>query len=167
MSTSGVIPGFRKLAEHGPGVNLAVSLNATTDETRTLIMPVNNKYPIKKLIDACKNYPLKPNRSITFEYVMLKGVNDTNEDAYRLVQLIKGLKSKVNLIPYNPSTVVPLNPDKCDIPLKLNKPLERQVLLFQDILHRAGIIAIIRKSKGADIAAACGQLKGSFLINQL
>ena len=161
VSTSGVIPGFRKLAEYGPGVNLAVSLNATTDETRTRIMPVNKKYPINKLINACKNYPLQPYRRITFEYVMLKGINDTKEDAYRLVHLMGGIKSKVNLIPYNPSTFVPAHPVKNLISLKLNKPLERQVLAFKEILHKAGIAVIVRKSKGADISAACGQLKGS------
>lgn len=160
VSTSGVIPGFRKLAEHGPGVNLAVSLNATTDETRTLIMPVNKKYPINKLINACKKYPLQPYRSITFEYVMLQGINDKKEDAYRLVKLMRGIKSKVNLIPFNPSTVVPDYPDKSHFSLKLDKPLERQVLSFKEILHKAGIAVIIRKSKGADISAACGQLKG-------
>jgi 23S rRNA (adenine2503-C2)-methyltransferase len=160
VSTCGVIPGFKKLAEHGPGVNLAVSLNATTDETRTLIMPVNKKHSIKKLINACKEYPLQPYRRITFEYVMLRGINDTNEDAYRLVRLIGGIKSKVNLIPYNTSTVVPVHPDKSHISLKMDKPLERQVLVFKEILHKAGIAVIVRKSKGADISAACGQLKG-------
>jgi 23S rRNA (adenine2503-C2)-methyltransferase len=160
VSTCGVIPGFRKLAEHGPGVNLAVSLNATTDELRTLIMPVNKKHSIKKLINACKKYPLQPYRRITFEYVMLRGINDTNEDAYRLARLMGGIKSKVNLIPYNPSTVVHAHQDKSHLPLKLDKPLERQVLIFKEILHKAGIAVIVRKSKGSDIAAACGQLKG-------
>ncbi len=163
VSTSGVLPGFSKLADHGPGVNLAVSLNATMDETRDMIMPVNKKYPLKKLINACKNYPLQPYRSITFEYVMLRGINDTKEDASRLVRLIGGVKSKVNLIPYNPSASAPGINGKDNISVKLNKPLEQQILLFTEVLNKAGIAAIVRKSKGADIAAACGQLKGSVL----
>ncbi len=167
VSTSGYIPGFRKLADHGPDVNLAVSLNATTDETRSQIMPINKKYPLKKLMNACKKYPLMPNRRITFEYVMLKGFNDTKEDAHRLVRLIRGIKSKVNLIPYNPSSVIPSLPDNSHMPVKLSKPLDRQVLLFKEILTKAGIAAIVRKSKGADISAACGQLKGSFPIKAI
>jgi 23S rRNA (adenine2503-C2)-methyltransferase len=162
VSTSGVVPGFRQLAEHAPGVNIAISLNATNDETRNLIMPINKKYPLKILLDACRNYPLKPNRSITFEYVLLGGINDSKEDAVRLVALLRGMKSKVNLIPYNPSVPLPVNVYCEHVNLKLKKPSERSVLRFQEILHSAQIIAIIRKSKGSDISAACGQLKALY-----
>ncbi len=164
VSTSGVVPGFKKLADHGNGVNLAVSLNATTDETRSLIMPVNNKYPLKKLLEACRNYPMKANRSMTFEYVMLGGFNDAREDAIRLIKLLKGTRSKVNLIPYNPLFKLPSNKQNSGI--KLKKPSDKKVLEFQEILHDAHIITIIRKSMGSDISAACGQLKaGSERLN--
>lgn len=158
VSTSGVVPGFQELSEHGLGVNLAVSLNATTDDTRSSIMPVNKKYPIKRLLDACRKYPLKQNRSLTFEYVMLGGVNDTKEDAVRLIHLIRGIRSKVNLIPYNPGLSEAEGPDN----VELKKPSEKKVLAFQEILHKAGVITIIRKSKGSDISAACGQLKALY-----
>ena len=160
VSTSGVVPGFQKLGEHGNGVNLAVSLNATTDDTRSLIMPVNKKYPLKKLMEACRRYPLKANRRITFEYVMLGGINDSREDAVRLIKLLKGTRSKVNLIPYNPSYSPTL--DKSCGTVKFKKPLEKRVVEFQEILHNARIITIIRKSKGSDISAACGQLKAGY-----
>ena len=134
-------------------------------------MPVNKKYPIKKLLQACKEFPLAPNRRITFEYVMLDQINDSREDALKLVKLLGGIKSKVNLIPYNPgNTILSATPDnrdelkqkKSNKALKLQKPSDKAVLEFQKILHKAGITAIIRKSKGADIAAACGQLKAKY-----
>ena len=161
VSTSGLIPGFRKLADYGPGINLAVSLNATTDNTRSLIMPVNNKYPIKKLLDACKNYPLKPTRRITFEYVLLNGINDSKEDAVRLLNLLRGIRSKVNLIPYNTAQTTTVSSGS-KLNLTHTKPSEAKVLEFQKILLKSGIAAIIRKSKGSDILAACGQLKASY-----
>lgn len=101
ISTAGIVPKIFELAERGPGINLAVSLNATTDEVRNNIMPINKKYPLKELINACRRFPLPPRRRITFEYVLLNGINDSKEDALRLVKLLKGIKSKVNLIPYN------------------------------------------------------------------
>ncbi len=162
VSTSGVVPGFQKLSEQGNGVNLAVSLNATTDETRSLIMPVNKKYPLKKLLAACKSYPLKANRSMTFEYVMLGGFNDSKEDAFRLIKLLKGTRFKINLIPYNPTYSLPLDESRESI--KLKKPSAKSVLEFQEILHNAHIITIIRKSKGSDISAACGQLKAGYRV---
>ena len=152
VSTAGIVPGIRKLADTGPDVNLAVSLNATTDRIRDAIMPINKKYPLNKLIKACKEFPLSPNRRITFEYVMLKGINDSTEDAYRLVKLLKGIKSKVNLIPYNP----------LHKSIKFKCPAENKIPEFQKTLRRAGVTVIIRKSKGSDISAACGQLKASY-----
>ena len=154
VSTAGIVPKISDLAKKGTGVNLAVSLNASTDEIRSKIMPVNKRYPIKELITACKRYPLSPRKRITFEYVLLKGMNDSKEDAVRLIKLLRGIKSKVNLIPYNPVPSI--------MPLQDKKPLEGQVLFFQKILTDAGITAIIRKSKGQDILAACGQLKGGY-----
>jgi len=102
LSTAGVVPKILKLSGIAPKVNLAVSLNATTDEVRNKLMPLNKKYPIKNLLDACKKFPLEPGRKITFEYVIFDGVNDSPDDARRLVRLLKGIRCKVNLIPFNP-----------------------------------------------------------------
>lgn len=157
VSTAGIIPNIYKLAEKVPDINLAISLNATTDETRNRIMPVNRKYPLNELLKACKKFPLAARRSITFEYVLLDEINDTKEDALRLIKLLRGIRSKVNLIPYNPPS-----PEKT---LQLfRQPSGKKILEFQSILHKAGIIAIIRKSMGSDISAACGQLKASYSI---
>jgi 23S rRNA (adenine2503-C2)-methyltransferase len=153
LSTAGIPPRIPELAEKGPGVNLAISLNATTDSIRNKIMPINKKYPLKELLKACKGFPLEPRRRVTFEYVLIKGVNDSREDAFRLVQLLKGIKSKVNLIPIN--TI--LFQGK-----RLKAPPEGTILDFQRIVHNAGITALIRKSKGRDISAACGQLKAGY-----
>jgi 23S rRNA (adenine2503-C2)-methyltransferase len=152
VSTAGIVPGIRKFAAIEPLVNLAVSLNATTDEVRNRIMPINRKYPIKELIMACREFPLPPTRRITFEYVMLDSINDSDEDANRLVKLLKGIRSKINLIPHNP-----LNNAG-----ELRPPSENRVLVFKSILKKAGITAVIRKSMGSDISAACGQLKAAY-----
>jgi len=155
VSTAGIIPGIYKLTEKAPGVNLAISLNATTDETRSRIMPVNKKYPLQELLKACKKYPLAAGKRMTFEYVLLDGINDTKDDAVRLVKLLRGIRAKVNLIPYNPA------PEQ-----KISKLYRRssgdKMLTFQKILLKAKIMAIIRKSMGADISAACGQLKANY-----
>jgi 23S rRNA (adenine2503-C2)-methyltransferase len=153
LSTAGIPSRIPELSEKGPGVNLAVSLNATTDSIRNKIMPINRKYPLKELLKACKRFPLEPRRRITFEYVLIEGVNDSRKDAFRLVQLLKGIKSKVNLIPIN---AVSLQGKK------LKAPSEDTILDFQRIVHNAGITALIRKSKGSDISAACGQLKAGY-----
>jgi 23S rRNA (adenine2503-C2)-methyltransferase len=155
VSTAGIIPGIYKLAEKAPDVNLAISLNAATDETRSRIMPVNKKYPLKELLKACKEFPLAARKHITFEYVLLNGINDSKDDAMRLVKLLRGIRSKVNLIPYNPAPVQ-------EIPELYRQPSGDKILEFQNILYKAGIIAIIRKSMGADISAACGQLKANY-----
>jgi 23S rRNA (adenine2503-C2)-methyltransferase len=114
-------------------------------------MPVNKTYPLATLIDACRKFPLPARGRITFEYVLLKDINDTPEDARRLIRLIKGIPSKVNLIPFNPY------PGS-----EFQRPDEKSVLKFQDILVKAHMTAIIRKSKGQDISAACGQLKARY-----
>ena len=155
LSTVGIVPKIFELAEKAPRINLAISINATTDEIRNKIMPINQKYHLKELLNACRKFPLEPKRRITFEYVLLEGINDSKEDALRLINLLKGVRSKVNLIPYN-------NP-----PLKktdFRAPAEERILAFQKILQNAGITAIIRKSKGRDIFAACGQLKTTYFL---
>jgi len=152
VSTAGIVPQILELAKKGPGVNLAISLNATTDDVRNKIMPINKKYPLKELLNVCKRFPLSLNRKITFEYVLLEGINDSQEDALRLIKLLRGIRSKVNLIPYNPITAE----------VNFKKPEDVKVLAFQKILVSREIRAIIRKSKGEDIMAACGQLRADY-----
>jgi 23S rRNA (adenine2503-C2)-methyltransferase len=148
VSTSGVVPMIPELAVKAPKVKLAVSLNATNDLVRDYVMPVNKAYPIRTLMDACRKFPLPAGGRITFEYVLLKDVNDSPEDAKRLIQLLKGIPSKVNLIPFNPY------PGS-----EFRRPDDETVSEFQNILLNAHMTAIIRKSKGQDILAACGLLK--------
>ncbi|MBF0557381.1 MAG: 23S rRNA (adenine(2503)-C(2))-methyltransferase RlmN [Nitrospirae bacterium] len=151
VSTSGIASKIPALALEAPKVKLAVSLNATTDSVRDYIMPVNRTYPLKTLLDACRNFPLPPRSRITFEYVLLKGVNDTPDDARRLVRLLKGIPSKVNLIPFN----------ACQ-GSEFQRPDDKSVLKFQDILVKAHMTAIVRKSRGQGILAACGQLRAHY-----
>jgi len=149
LSTAGLVPQIEALGRDS-GVNLAVSLNATTDEVRDLIMPVNRKYPLAALLGACRNYPLKHKGRITFEYVMIRGLNDSMEDAKRLVKLLRGIPSKVNLLPFNEH-----------VGSDYKRPLEEDIGKFHRYLHDGGLAAIIRSSRGADISAACGQLRGA------
>jgi len=151
VSTSGVVPGIKRLSGITPVVNLAVSLNATTDEVRGHLMPVNRHYPIRTLLRACREYPLEPRRRITFEYILLEGLNDSPEDAGRLVRLLRGIPSKVNLIPFNPYEGA-----------AFRRPQEERVQFFKGLLQARGLTAIVRKSKGRDILAACGQLRGCY-----
>jgi 23S rRNA (adenine2503-C2)-methyltransferase len=148
VSTAGLVPEIEKLGKSGVKVNLAISLNATTDEIRDKIMPVNRRYPIRELIAACRHYPLEPRRRITFEYVMVKGVNDSVEDAQRLVKLLRGIRGKVNLIPFNPF------PGS-----DFERPDEATVRRFQKLLLDNHFITPVRESRGRDISAACGQLR--------
>jgi len=148
LSTAGIVPKMLLLAGKAPEVNLAVSLNATTDEQRSELMPINKKYPLASLMAACRKYPLQPSRKITFEYVLIDGENDSIEDASRLVHLLKGIRCKVNLIPLNVHTGN-----------GLKKPPDKKILAFQKILLKNRIRAFIRESKGQDILAACGQLR--------
>ncbi len=113
-------------------------------------MPINQKHPIEDLLVACRRFPLAPRERITFEYVLIRGVNDKEADAHRLPRLLKGIPSKVNLIPYNPSPHLPFE-----------RPEEDRILAFQEILLRDNLTAIIRESRGTDISAACGQLRGN------
>ncbi|MEJ2724586.1 MAG: 23S rRNA (adenine(2503)-C(2))-methyltransferase RlmN [Deltaproteobacteria bacterium] len=150
VSTCGLIPQMRRLAED-VSVNLAVSLNAADEETRTSLMPVNRRYSLESLISACKDFPLPNRRMITFEYILINGINDRDRDARKLAALLTGLRAKINLIALNAHPGLDMSPPSMD-----------RVLRFQDILIRANYTAIIRKSKGRDISAACGQLSGSF-----
>jgi 23S rRNA (adenine2503-C2)-methyltransferase len=151
LSTAGIVPKLLLLPQKAPEINLAISLNATTDEVRNEIMPVNKRYPIKSLIDACKKYPLQPGRRITFEYVMINGKNDSHEDAYRLVKLLSGIRCKVNLIPTNPYP-------GCE----LKRSPDEKIIAFQKILLKNNLRAFIRESRGQDILAACGQLRAGY-----
>jgi 23S rRNA (adenine2503-C2)-methyltransferase len=146
VSTSGLVPQMKRLGEE-TAVKLAVSLNATTDEQRAALMPIDRRYPLARLLEACRAFPMKQGRRITFEYVMLGGVNDTDADAERLARIVRGLPAKVNLIPYNP------NPG-----LGFQAPEQGRVEAFRDALVRRNVTAVVRRNRGQDIAAACGQL---------
>jgi 23S rRNA (adenine2503-C2)-methyltransferase len=146
VSTSGLVPMIRKLGDETP-VKLAVSLNATTDAQRDAIMPINRRYPIAELLRACREFPARNGRRITFEYVLLAGLNDSPEDAERLARLLRGIPAKVNLIPYNP------NPG-----LGFAAPPPERVVDFQERLAARNLTAVVRRNRGRDIAAACGQL---------
>jgi 23S rRNA (adenine2503-C2)-methyltransferase len=150
LSTCGLVPKIRKFGKDIT-VNLAVSLNAADDKTRSFLMPVNRKYPLKSLIAACKAFPLPNRRMITFEYILIEGINDRAEDAMNLVKLLSGLRAKINLIPLNPHVGLDMSP-----------PSMERILRFQEILLGHHVTAIIRKSKGQDISAACGQLSGRY-----
>lgn len=154
VSICGIVPRIAELAKKGNGVNLAISLNATNDEIRDKIMPINHRYPLRELLNACKRFSATTRKQITFEYVMLNGINDSKEDAIRLITLLRGIRAKINLIPFNS-----LSPKENEY----EKSSEEKILAFQKILHKGGLRAFIRKSKGSDIFAACGQLKASYL----
>ena len=147
LSTSGIVPGIERLATERVRPKLAISLNASNDEERDALMPINKKYPLKALLEACKNYPLRPWEHLTFEYVMLGDVNDSADDARRVVRLLAPLKSvKVNLIPWNPGEL----PYRESVPERIEE--------FRRILTEKGVPAFVRYSRGRDVMAACGQL---------
>lgn len=147
LSTSGIVPAIEQLGQESVRPKLAISLNASNDEQRNLLMPINKKYPLAQLIDACKRYPLRNWEHITFEYVMLGGMNDAAKDARRVVRLLAPLKSvKVNLIPWNPGE------------LPYRESSAEQIEEFRQILVEKGVPAFVRYSRGRDVMAACGQL---------
>jgi 23S rRNA (adenine2503-C2)-methyltransferase len=148
LSTCGLVPQIRELGQRIK-VSLAVSLNATTDAVRNELMPINRQYPLSDLMAACRAYPLQSRQRITFEYILISGVNDSLADARRLVRLLHGIRGKVNLIPFNE------HPGSA-----FKTPAEETISAFQSYLLGRGIVAIRRASKGQDISAACGQLKG-------
>lgn len=147
LSTVGIVPALDRLATEPLMPNLAISLHATTDEQRTALVPPNRKYPLADILAACRRFPVKARSRITFEYVMLDGVNDTPDDAGRLVRLLSGIKAKVNLIPLNPAPGIPYD-----------RPSDQRVDRFAEILAARHITVSVRKSRGRDIRAACGQL---------
>jgi 23S rRNA (adenine2503-C2)-methyltransferase len=146
VSSVGLVPAIERFVASSP-VNVAISLVATTDEGRTALMPINRRYPLAELLDACRRLPLPRRRRLFFEYVLLDGVNDDEADAHRIVELLRGIPAKVNLIMFNPAPGIPFRPS----------PLER-VLRFQRIVQAAGLQVNLRESRGWDIQAACGQL---------
>jgi len=147
LSTSGLVDKIEMFKNEKLPVNLAISLNATEDATRNEIMPINKKYPIRVLLDCLRSYPLKPTRRITFEYVLLKGINDTPGDARRLAKLLHGIPSKINLIPFNTFAESEYQP-----------PAEETILSFQKYLFSKNFSVFIRRNRGTDILGACGQL---------
>jgi len=151
LSTVGLLPELEALAKEKPPFRLAISLNASDEETRTHLMPINRRYPLHKLLALCRKYPLQRRSRITFEYVMVDGVNDSSLDAKRLLRILSGIPSKINLIPLNEAPEIPFK-----------KPPEENVRRFQEILMEGGLTAIVRNSKGTEISAACGQLRGKY-----
>jgi 23S rRNA (adenine2503-C2)-methyltransferase len=147
LSTVGILPALGRLATEPLMPNLAVSLHGTTEQQRDLLVPLNRKYRLSEVIEACRAFPLKRRSRITFEYVLLEGVNDTPEDARRLVRLLRGIKSKVNLIPLNEAAGIPFR-----------RPSDARIDGFARILADAHLTVSVRKSRGRDIRAACGQL---------
>ena len=148
VSTAGVVPGLAQLGRESP-VNLAISLHATRDEIRDELVPINRHYPLAELLAACRAYPLPPRRRITFEYVMLEGINDQDQHARELVRLLAGMPALVNLIPFNPFPQA-----------RYRRSGNARIDAFRDIVLRAGLMTVTRRTRGDDIAAACGQLAG-------
>jgi len=146
LSTSGIVPGIEKFGGEAVRPKLAISLNASNDEQRDAIMPINKKYPLAVLLEACRAYPLRNWERLTFEYVMLGGVNDAPVDAKRVVRLLSKIRAKVNLIPWNPGK------------LPYTAPAAESVEEFRRIIDEKGVPVFVRYSRGQDIMAACGQL---------
>ena len=154
LSTSGIVPGIEKLAQEKLRPKLAISLNASSDAQRDILMPINRKYPLEKLLAACRDFPRGSREYLTFEYVLLGGVNDTAEDARRVARLMSGLgRVKLNLIPWNPGS------------LPYQEPSEKSIERFHKILLEKGIPVFTRYSRGRDVMAACGQLALSEVAN--
>ena len=150
MSTSGIVPEIARWGAEA-GTMLAISLHATRDELRDELVPINRKYPIAELLEACRNYPgLSNARRITFEYVMLKGVNDSLAEARALVRLLAGIPAKINLIPFNPWSGAPYECSDWE-----------QIERFAEVVNRAGYASPVRTPRGRDIHAACGQLRSA------
>lgn len=150
LSTAGLVPQLKRLGKETP-VNLAISLHAPDDELRSRLMPVNRSYPLGALMEACRDYPLQHRKRITFEYILIDGVNDDPAQARSLVRLLSHVKAKVNLIPYNPHA-----------DSQYRRPSEERILAFQAVLQKACLTTIIRQSRGGDIDAACGQLTARY-----
>jgi 23S rRNA (adenine2503-C2)-methyltransferase len=150
VSTVGMVPGIREMATWPRRPNLAISLHAPDDERRSALMPINRSYPIAELLDAAAHFPLEPGRRLTFEYLLIRGFNDAREDAEALVRHLRRLRAKVNLIPVNPDLV--LGDD-------MVPPAPEVVVAFRERLQARGIVATVRRRRGDDVSAACGQLR--------
>jgi 23S rRNA (adenine2503-C2)-methyltransferase len=148
LSTVGLVPQIEKLMAD-TRVNLAISLHAASDQLRGELMPVNRKYPLTELLECCRSLPIPRRKRITFEYVLLGGVNDAEQDARELVRLLTGIRAKVNVIPFNP------HPGS-----RYVRPSDERITRFQNVLHDAGVQVNVRRPRGDDIQAACGQLQG-------
>jgi 23S rRNA (adenine2503-C2)-methyltransferase len=149
LSTAGLIPELKRLGKKSP-VNLAISLNAADNETRSFLMPINRKHPLAELLAVLRDYPLPHRKRITFEYILIAGVNDALRDAEKLVDLLRPLRCKINLIPFNAHPGV-----------TFKRPEKKKIAAFRDVLVSHGYTAIVRESRGDDILAACGQLGGT------
>ncbi len=149
LSTVGLVPQIQRLGAARLGVNLAVSLHAATDAVRDRLVPINKKYPLAELLQACREYPLGERQRITFEYVLIAGVNDGPGEAQRLAEILRGLRYKINLIPLNEAPEIPFH-----------RPAPETVRAFQGILRDRGVLVTLRQTKGGDISAACGLLRG-------
>ena len=152
LSTVGLLPELEEMLKEKTPFRLAISLNASDEETRTYLMPVNRRYPLSKVLAVCREFPPRRRIRITFEYVMVDGINDSSLDAKRLLRILRGIPSKVNLIPLNEAPEIPFK-----------KPSEERIRGFQEILMEGGLTAIVRNSKGREISAACGQLQAKSL----
>jgi 23S rRNA (adenine2503-C2)-methyltransferase len=155
VSTCGLVPKIIELGQK-TRVNLAVSLHAVDDDIRSRLMPINKKYPVAELLEACRNFPLPKRKRIMFEYILIKDLNDSETDAELLAQKLKGIPCKINLLPYNESLALPFK-----------RPSDDRIELFQNVLWKAGYTVLVRSSRGADISAACGQLAGKMALKQL
>jgi len=154
LSSAGLIPELEKLGRDNP-VNLAISLNAADNETRSFLMPINRKYPLEDLLEACKRYPCPNRKRITFEYILIAGVNDSLEDAGKLAGLLNSVRCKINLIPFNE------HPES-----DFRRPDASRIDAFRDVLVAHRFTAMVRESKGDDIMAACGQLRGKTAVSE-
>jgi 23S rRNA (adenine2503-C2)-methyltransferase len=148
VSTCGLVPKIIELGQKTK-VNLAVSLHSVDDSIRSKLMPINKKYPLAELLEACRNFPMPKRKRIMFEYILIRGLNDSEADAENLAQKLKDIPCKINLLPFNESEGIPFR-----------RPSDETIEIFQQILWKAGYTVLIRSSRGADISAACGQLAG-------
>jgi 23S rRNA (adenine2503-C2)-methyltransferase len=152
LSTVGLIPQMKRLYAEQVSCRLAVSLNAATQQVRAYLMPISSKYPLEALLATCRDLPLPPRERITFEYVLIQGINDAVGDAERLARILRGIRCKINLIPFNECPGIPFR-----------RPRQDTILLFQKILMAAGFTTILREERGGKISAACGQLRGRII----
>ena len=151
VSTCGLVPKIIELGQRTKA-NLAVSLHSVDDSVRSKLMPINNKYPVAELLEACKNFPMPKRKRIMFEYILIKDLNDSVSDAENLAEKLRDIPCKINLLPYNETEA-----------LSFQRPSDEKIELFQKTLWKAGYTVLVRSSRGSDISAACGQLAGKMI----